>query len=418
TVIPQAANSFTNNGSTSSSYGLYSTGHLTMRGQGSGSFEAEGAAAQHKSVGIYIEDGDLFVEGSGISVSGRGGDSDVNAGIWCFDGDVTVESGCSLEGTCASATTSNGLVVYGKLTVKGGTVYGKGGDANSSLSSSRGISTGSVKSTSANTSISGIAGSSTESTGIILWNSSSFAAGQMDAYAPTGQSENSYGIMPASGLTVSGGTVTAQGGTAAYTVAPAIADGFAAAVWYGQNKDAADAAGEQPASDIAACYTQKYVHIETVPVYEITLQPSGEGTVNADKTQAKKGDVIHFAAAANAGYQVQEVTVYDREGTVYASFTVAEGTFVMPGCSVSIAAMFTPANNPDDNPSGDQPGSNPGGGEPGIPAPPEGDPSGDGPTEGPDTGDNSRPGLWLSMMLLAAIGMAASAIILKKQRAT
>ncbi len=64
------------------------------------------------------------------------------------------------------------------------------------------------------------------------------------------------------------------------------------------------------------------------------------GCVSADKTTAKKDAVVRVTAAANEGYLLQEITVSDKNGTVYGRITEESGTFIMPDCDVTVAAVF------------------------------------------------------------------------------
>ena len=89
--------------------------------------------------------------------------------------------------------------------------------------------------------------------------------------------------------------------------------------------------------------------------YAITIMPSENGTVTADKQTANMGETVTLTIAPNEGYEFDQLTVMDGETQVAVEITT-EGKyiFVMPADNVEIPATFkaidytitiTPAEN-------------------------------------------------------------------------
>ena len=71
------------------------------------------------------------------------------------------------------------------------------------------------------------------------------------------------------------------------------------------------------------------------------------GTVTASHRSALRGQVVTLTAAPDAGYELHELTVTDRNGAEL-SLTDAGGgrfTFVMPASRVAVSASFLPSDS-------------------------------------------------------------------------
>ena len=71
--------------------------------------------------------------------------------------------------------------------------------------------------------------------------------------------------------------------------------------------------------------------------YDITVTTATNGTVSASATKAKKDEVINVSATANAGYELDKITVTDADGN---DVNVTDGKFTMPASDVTVAATF------------------------------------------------------------------------------
>ena len=84
------------------------------------------------------------------------------------------------------------------------------------------------------------------------------------------------------------------------------------------------------------------------PSEEFNVQGLGAttgGTVSANKTSAKAGEIVTLTCTPNSNYKLAHVTVRDTDGRalkVYGGeFTQTTATFKMPGCAATVEATFT-----------------------------------------------------------------------------
>ena len=85
----------------------------------------------------------------------------------------------------------------------------------------------------------------------------------------------------------------------------------------------------------------------TPPTYKPTINQSDEGgTVSVDKTNPKKGDIVTITPNPDAGYEVGEITVTDRNGDEVEVTKNADGSysFKQPAGKVTIAVSYIPAD--------------------------------------------------------------------------
>ncbi len=88
-------------------------------------------------------------------------------------------------------------------------------------------------------------------------------------------------------------------------------------------------------------YVQLYKK-EIINVYNVTLNPTENGTVRANKSTATAGETVTLILTPNDGYQVASVTVTDSNGaTVPVTGTSGIITFTMPASNVTVSATFT-----------------------------------------------------------------------------
>lgn len=196
------------------SYGIYAENGLTITEESTGTLDVASDNDVNRSVGIYIRNKDFNINGGGVTaVGGKAASTDLSSGIWCFGGNITVGENVNLTGIGGKAGKSYGVCAFDKIINNGGTIEGTSGEAGDL---SRGISSGTIESTSEKSKIIGTAGTSTgESAGIYIWNSSAFSKGYMEGIGGASSTDESYGIFVNGDdkLTVTGGTVIAQGKT-------------------------------------------------------------------------------------------------------------------------------------------------------------------------------------------------------------
>ena len=88
-------------------------------------------------------------------------------------------------------------------------------------------------------------------------------------------------------------------------------------------------------------YVQLYKK-EIINVYNVTLNPTENGTVRANKSTATAGETVTLILTPSEGYQVASVTVTDSNGaTVPVTGTSGIITFTMPASNVTVSATFT-----------------------------------------------------------------------------
>ena len=81
----------------------------------------------------------------------------------------------------------------------------------------------------------------------------------------------------------------------------------------------------------------------TPPTYKPTINQSDEGgTVSVDKTNPKKGDTVTITAKPDSGYQLDDLTVTDKNGKKLKLTDKGNGkyTFTMPASKVTVTPTF------------------------------------------------------------------------------
>lgn len=229
-ITMNGANCLTNNATDKNSYGIYANSQLEITEESSGSLDVIGGDTSKRSIGIYIYDNDFEVNGGKVTtVGGEAASDDLSTGVWCFDGNIIVGENTELIGIGGDAGISRGISAFGQIINNGGTIEGTGGNAGSI---SHGISAGSIESNNTNSKIIGTAGAAKESAGIRIWNSSTLTKGYMKGVGGDVDINNndvSYGIYVGDSdseklTVVKGATVEAEGETAAFNKAYAVAD--------------------------------------------------------------------------------------------------------------------------------------------------------------------------------------------------
>ena len=83
----------------------------------------------------------------------------------------------------------------------------------------------------------------------------------------------------------------------------------------------------------------------TPPTYKPTINQSDEGgTVSVDKTNPKKGDTVTITAKPDSGYQLDDLTVTDKNGNELKLTDKGNGKYIftMPASKVTVSATFAP----------------------------------------------------------------------------
>ena len=108
----------------------------------------------------------------------------------------------------------------------------------------------------------------------------------------------------------------------------------------GEKIELNNATFRMPASDVTVTATFKKV--EQTPVeYKITVNEPENGTVTSDRKTAKKDEIVTLTAKPNEGYDLDKLTVKDKDGQ---EVNVGEGnTFIMPASDVTVTATFKKA---------------------------------------------------------------------------
>ena len=108
----------------------------------------------------------------------------------------------------------------------------------------------------------------------------------------------------------------------------------------GEKIELNNAAFRMPASDVTVTATFKKA--EQTPVeYKITVNEPENGTVTSDRKTAKKDEIVTLTAKPNEGYDLDKLTVKDKDGQ---EVNVGEGnTFIMPASDVTVTATFKKA---------------------------------------------------------------------------
>ena len=97
---------------------------------------------------------------------------------------------------------------------------------------------------------------------------------------------------------------------------------------------------KMPASDVTVTATFKKTE-QTSVEYKITVNEPENGTVTSDRKTAKKDEIVTLTAKPNEGYDLDKLTVKDKDGQ---EVNVGEGnTFIMPASDVTVTATFKKA---------------------------------------------------------------------------
>ena len=97
---------------------------------------------------------------------------------------------------------------------------------------------------------------------------------------------------------------------------------------------------KMPGSDVTVTATFKKAE-QTTEEYKITVNEPENGKVTSDKKTAKKDEEVTLTAKPNEGYDLDKLTVKDKDGQ---EVNVGEGnTFIMPASDVTVTATFKKA---------------------------------------------------------------------------
>ena len=328
-----------------SSWGVNICGDLTING---GSIEASSSAAED-SYGILAYN--MTVNGG--SVKATGGAADMSYGICVAGPTSVVDSGSmTINGGSVTATggegscDSHGIYAKKELTITGGTVKAEGGDA-------------------------------TESYGICADNELTIT-GNADVTATGGEAEgSSYGIYGAgTGLTISGGTVTAEGGEAMDSYGIYAANDLTITgntVIFASSIDGTE--GESnPWSGVIFEGNEGKVYGNPTLTADLTI-PEGatltnNGSIYVDGTLTKNGTVsgtggVYYPLTVTGGTATDTSTynnkTYGEAGSTItltpdipltglqfkqwnvslADVTIANNSFTMPSAALTVTAQFT-----------------------------------------------------------------------------
>ena len=86
-------------------------------------------------------------------------------------------------------------------------------------------------------------------------------------------------------------------------------------------------------------------------MYDVTVSKSENGLIRAGVSQAAKGQVVALEPEPADGYELDAVTVTDKDGNVIENTRTAENQYIfkMPAGPVTVSATFKTANNDDIN---------------------------------------------------------------------
>jgi len=258
-------------------YGIYTKKHLVITKDSTGTLIAEADGGKERSIAIYLLNGEMTVNGGTVKALGKTA-KDVSTGIWSFNAGVTVNEGAKFYGVGGESEISRGMTVFSDLTVNGGYVNATGGKGGSI---SHGISAGRIVSKNANSVVYALSNQSKEeSSGIRIWNETVLNNGLIEAHGGKSENNKSRGIHLEEAFTVAGGEITAEGKNGAFSALPVIGAAVKADIWYGEDKNSANASPKKPESDLAANYHQKFVRIRTAlkeeEKTESVLPPTGD----------------------------------------------------------------------------------------------------------------------------------------------
>lgn len=330
--------------------GLNADGNLTIYGgeKGDGKLAVTNSSYKHTKneyVAMYINSCALTVRGGNITAT-------------VATENIYVEKSCGIR--------ANSFTVYG------GTVTGTGGNAGGDsygiyANSGMTVSGGTVKATG------GDAGN--YSTGMAVYNGRMTVSGGTVTVA-SGKSTTSRGV-EAYKLTVSGGTLKLTEGSSVYnaltventvTLADLLADGCAYQLYDEDEPSKLEELPDSLSRVYVVTHTHEYESGKCVycgkaksgssggssgsSSYPVTPSKAENGTVTADAKKAKEGDTVTITVKPDEGYEVDSVTVLDKNGNEVAVTENADGTysFIMPDGKVTITPTFTPLNPPSSTP--------------------------------------------------------------------
>ncbi len=198
--------------------------------------------------------------------AGIGGTGGASGQITINGGNVKATGGAGGAGIGGGTTDNFDSYVNGNVTVNGGSVVAQGGRSAAGIGGGNGgngtviINGGSVEAQGEDMGA-GIGGGFNifddgNGNGTVTINGGTVQATGGLAGAGIGGGESGSG-----NVTISGGTTIAQGKIKAFDAKPTIDSKFDLAVWYGDSEAAANAAGAQNISDLAANYNKNYVKI-------------------------------------------------------------------------------------------------------------------------------------------------------------
>ena len=133
------------------------------------------------------------------------------------------------------------------------------------------------------------------------------------------------------------------------------------------------------------------------PTHKVTIGESENGTVTADKEDAKAGDTVTLTPTPDEGYEFKGWEV-EPDNVV-----ITDNSFVMPDGDVTIKAVFEKVNHV--NPGGstsDTPNNNAG--------------SSTTETVGAQTGDNDSLTLWFTLLVSSAAGIIGAVVYNRRKR--
>jgi len=108
----------------------------------------------------------------------------------------------------------------------------------------------------------------------------------------------------------------------------------------GEKIELSNATFRMPASDVTVTATFKKAE-QTTEEYKITVNEPENGTVTSDRKTAKKDEIVTLTAKPNEGYDLDKLTVKDKDGQ---EVNVGEdNTFKMPASDVTVTATFKKA---------------------------------------------------------------------------
>lgn len=181
-----------------------------------------GTATNGNSYGIYACTGDVTIDGTAkVEATGGAVTKGQSYGIYAWKGDVTISGTADVTATGGTATGTDtdirscGICAWkGDVTINGGKVTAKGSDTGAysfGIASAQAAVT--ISGNNTRVIAEGSKATNCSSCGIYAYSNVTISGGTVTANSGTA-GENSAGIFAKNGATISGGTVAAKGGTA------------------------------------------------------------------------------------------------------------------------------------------------------------------------------------------------------------